>query len=235
MENRKRPIGWPLLVALTNGRFRVPDERLDAAVRGKVILVTGSSYGIGEATARRLARAGATVLQVARTADRLEAVAEEIRASGGRAHTYPTSLADPAAIEQFAATVLAEHGHVDVLVSNAGRSIRRSVAHSYQRFHDFERTNAVNYLEPAKLGADVVAVDPGAEVGPPRQGVDRGRVDSPDGTLVGEAIVSRAHNITPSFVRPVDAVGNLFRVPTDLLMRQYFRRTERVPKPEETP
>jgi NAD(P)-dependent dehydrogenase (short-subunit alcohol dehydrogenase family) len=161
---------------------RVPDERLDAAVRGKVIIVTGSSYWIGEATARRLARAGATVLQVARTAEGWkQSPRRSGQAAAGLTHTRP-SLADPAAIEQFA-----------------------------------------------------VAVDAGAEVGPPRQGVDRGRADSPDGTLVGEAVVSRAHNITPSFVRPVDAVGNLFRVPTDLLMRQYFRRTERAAKPEETP
>jgi NAD(P)-dependent dehydrogenase (short-subunit alcohol dehydrogenase family) len=113
--------------------------------------VTGASYGIGEATARRLARAGATVLLVARTADQLEVVAGEIRAEGGAAFVYPANLADPASVEQLVRTVLAEHGGVDVLVSNAGKSIRRSVADSYQRFHDIERTNAVNYLGPAKL------------------------------------------------------------------------------------
>jgi NAD(P)-dependent dehydrogenase (short-subunit alcohol dehydrogenase family) len=151
MVSRKRPIGWPLLVALTNGRARISDERLAAAVRGQVILVTGSSYGIGEATARRLARAGATVLLVARTADQLEVVAGEIRAAGGSAYVYPVNLADPAAVAELVRTVLAEHGRVDVLVSNAGKSIRRSIADSYQRFHDIERTNAVNYLGPAKL------------------------------------------------------------------------------------
>jgi len=151
MVTGKRSVGWSLLVALTNGRTRIADDRLAAAVRGRVILVTGASYGIGEATARRLARAGATVLLVARTADQLEVVAGEIRAAGGAAFAYPANLADPAAVEQLVRTVLAEHGHVDVLVSNAGKSIRRSVADSYQRFHDIERTNAVNYLGPAKL------------------------------------------------------------------------------------
>ena len=115
------------------------------------MLVTGSSYGIGEATAKRLARAGWTVLLVARTADQLESVAEEIRTAGGKARAYPTNLADPAAIERLVANVLADHGHVDVLVSNAGKSIRRSVADSYQRFHDIKRTNSVNYLGPTKL------------------------------------------------------------------------------------
>ncbi|WP_328520691.1 SDR family NAD(P)-dependent oxidoreductase [Kribbella sp. NBC_00359] len=151
MVTGKRPIGWSLLVALTNGRARIADDRLAAAVRDQVVLVTGASYGIGEATARRLARAGATVLLVARTTDQLEVVADEIRADGGAAFVYPANLADPAAVEELARTVLAEHGHVDVLVSNAGKSIRRSVADSYQRFHDIERTNAVNYLGPAKL------------------------------------------------------------------------------------
>ena len=151
MVTGKRPIGWSLLVALTNGRAGIDDDRLAAAVRDQVVLVTGASYGIGEATARRLARAGATVLLVARTADQLEVVAGEIRAGGGTAFVYPANLADPAAVEELARTVLAEHGRVDVLVSNAGKSIRRSVANSYQRFHDIERTNAVNYLGPAKL------------------------------------------------------------------------------------
>lgn len=150
-SSSRRPFGWPVLVALMQGRVRIADDRLAAAVRDKVVMVTGSSYGIGEATARRLARAGAKVLLVARTADQLEAVAEEIRADGGQAYAYPTNLAEPASIEKLVAQVLQEHGHVDVLVSNAGKSIRRSIADSYQRFHDIERTNAVNYLGPAKL------------------------------------------------------------------------------------
>ena len=140
-----------MLVALTNGRARISDERLAAVVRDQVILVTGSSYGIGAATARRLGRAGATVLLVARTAEQLEVVAGEVRADGGSAFVYPANLAESAAVAELARTVLAEHGRVDVLVSNAGKSIRRSIADSYQRFHDIERTNAVNYLGPAKL------------------------------------------------------------------------------------
>jgi NAD(P)-dependent dehydrogenase (short-subunit alcohol dehydrogenase family) len=288
MEIGKRPIGWPLLVALTNGRTRIPDERLTAAVRGKVVLVTGSSYGIGEATARRLARAGATVLLVARTADQLEAVAEEIRTAGGQAEAYPTNLADPAAIEQLVAKVLDDHGHVDVLVSNAGKSIRRSVADSYQRFHDIERTNAINYLGPTKLvlellpsmrkrgSGHIVNVSTAGVRTPPMarwsaylaskgafdvwlrcvaqevradgvttstvyMGLVHTRMSEPTPLLnklpgltpeqaadqVCSAVADKPHNITPPFVRPADALGNLFRVPTDRLFQQYFRRTDR--------
>ncbi|MDX6249961.1 MAG: hypothetical protein QOF10_3321 [Kribbellaceae bacterium] len=288
METGKRPIGWPLLVALTNGRTRIPDERLTAAVRGKVVLVTGSSYGIGEATARRLAHAGATVLLVARTADQLEAVAEEIRTAGGQAAAYPTNLADPAAIEQLVAKVLDDHGHVDVLVSNAGKSIRRSVADSYQRFHDIERTNAINYLGPTKLvlellpsmrkrgSGHIVNVSTAGVRTPPMarwsaylaskgafdvwlrcvaqevradgvttstvyMGLVHTRMSEPTPLLnklpgltpeqaadqVCSAVADKPHNITPPFVRPADALGNLFRVPTDRLFQQYFRRTDR--------
>lgn len=282
----KRPIGWPLLVALTNGRARISDERLTAAVRDKVILVTGSSYGIGEATARRLAAAGATVLLVARTEDQLRLVAEDIRSDGGTAFVYPANLADPAAVEELARTVLAEHGRVDVLVSNAGKSIRRSIADTYQRFHDIERTNAINYLGPAKLvlellpsmrergSGHLVNVSTAGVRTPPMarwsaylasksafdvwlrcvaqevrgdgvttstvyMGLVHTRMSEPTPLLnkmpgltpeqaadqVCTAVAERPHNITPPFVRPADAVGNLLRVPTDRLLEQYFRRT----------
>jgi len=127
-----------------------PDD-LAAAVRGKNVLVTGASYGVGAATARLLAEAGATVLLAARTEDRLATVAEEITATGGTAYCYPANLADPVAAEALAGTILAEHGHVDIVVSNAGKSIRRSVELQYDRFHDFERTIGVNYLGPVRM------------------------------------------------------------------------------------
>ncbi|MGH3431759.1 MAG: SDR family NAD(P)-dependent oxidoreductase [Thermocrispum sp.] len=132
---------------------RRPDD-LDAlaeAVRGKIVLVTGASFGIGAASAKLLGRAGATVLLAARTAERLEAVAADITEAGGIAYAYPADLADPVAAEALAGTIIAEHGHLDVLVSNAGKSIRRSVDRQYDRFHDFERTTAINYLGPVRL------------------------------------------------------------------------------------
>jgi NAD(P)-dependent dehydrogenase (short-subunit alcohol dehydrogenase family) len=141
-----RALGWAL-----NPHGATSDSELRQAVSGRVVMVTGSSFGIGEASARRLAAAGADVLLVARSRDKLETVRAEIADRGGTAYVYPTDLADPDAVGALAASVLEDHGHVDVLVSNAGKSIRRSIHLSYDRFHDFERTIAVNYLGPVKL------------------------------------------------------------------------------------
>ncbi len=115
------------------------------------MLVTGASSGIGEATARLVARQGATVLLVARRGDALTTLADEIVAAGGRAAAYPCDLTDGDAVDGLVAQVLADHGAVDYLVNNAGRSIRRSLAASDGRFHDVERTMAINYLAPVRL------------------------------------------------------------------------------------
>ena len=126
-------------------------KALRDAVDGKVVLVTGASYGIGEATARKLAAAGATVLLVARSGDRLEELKQQISKAGGRAYAYTTDVSDPESVDALAAEALERHDHIDVLVNNAGKSIRRSIELSYDRFHDFERTTWVNYLGPVKL------------------------------------------------------------------------------------
>jgi short-subunit dehydrogenase len=127
------------------------DRTLSAAVRGKVVLITGASSGIGKATAVKVADAGATVLLVARSVDKLEQTKEEIERAGGVAHIHRCDLADVDDVERMAEEVLAYHGHVDVLVNNAGRSIRRSVELSYERFHDYERTIQLNYLGAVRL------------------------------------------------------------------------------------
>ncbi|HZV73847.1 MAG TPA: SDR family oxidoreductase [Conexibacter sp.] len=128
-----------------------PDRSLANAVNGRTILITGASSGIGRAAALKLARAGGIPLLVARSADKLEEVRDEILAFGGSAHVYTADVSDPESIDQLVAQVLADHPAVDVLVNNAGRSIRRSVALSYDRFHDFERTIQLNYLGAVKL------------------------------------------------------------------------------------
>jgi acyl-CoA synthetase (AMP-forming)/AMP-acid ligase II/NAD(P)-dependent dehydrogenase (short-subunit alcohol dehydrogenase family) len=136
---------------LVNPPSAVDEVELRAAVAGKTALVTGASYGLGEATARRLGAAGAIVLLTARSGERLEEIAAEIRAAGGDAHARAADLTDIESVEKLADWALAEHGHVDVVVSNAGKSIRRSVELSYDRFHDFERTIGINYLGPVRL------------------------------------------------------------------------------------
>ena len=120
-------------------------------LQGKRILVTGASSGIGEATGLMCAERGATVLLVARRGDALARVKDEIEASGGTACSYTCDLTDGPAVDALVRDVVAEHGGVDMLVNNAGRSIRRSIALSYNRMHDFERTMAINYFGPVRL------------------------------------------------------------------------------------
>ena len=124
---------------------------LEGAVRGRVVMVTGASSGIGKAAAMKIADAGGIVLLVARTPEKLEATKEQIEAGGGVAHIHRCDLSDFDDIDRMADDVLEQHGHVDVLVNNAGRSIRRSVALSYDRPHDFERTIQLNYLGAVRL------------------------------------------------------------------------------------
>ncbi len=122
-----------------------------SAVAGKTVLITGASSGIGKATALLLARSGATVLLVARGAEQLEETRQEILADDGSAYAYVADISDPESVDDLLERVQAEHPQIDILVNNAGRSIRRSIALSYDRFHDFERTMQLNYLGTIRL------------------------------------------------------------------------------------
>jgi short-subunit dehydrogenase len=128
-----------------------PDQALARALAGKRVLITGASSGIGRELALRAAAAGAEVLLVARSADKLRAVQREIERAGGTAHLFSADLAELASCEALVKEVLNAHGGVDVLVNNAGRSIRRSLALSQERFHDYERTMQLNYFGALKL------------------------------------------------------------------------------------
>ena len=126
-------------------------EALHEAISGKTVLVTGASYGVGEAAARKVAAAGATVLVVARSTDRLDALAASINAGGGKAIAYPADLTDEAAVAALTEKIGEQHGALDIVVSNAGKSLRRSLHEQYDRPHDFQRTIGINYLGPIQL------------------------------------------------------------------------------------
>ncbi|MFN3703968.1 SDR family oxidoreductase [Thermomonas sp.] len=127
------------------------DRSLKSKVKGKVVVITGGSSGIGLATAQKVAAAGATTVIVARGEEELFKARDEMKAAGGKVFAYTADLADMADCDRLVATILKEHGHVDILVNNAGRSIRRSIELSYDRFHDFERTMQLNYFGSIRL------------------------------------------------------------------------------------
>jgi len=134
------------------------ERNLRNILHDRVVVVTGASSGIGRATAQLVGRHGARVVLVSRTKEKLEALKAEVEAGGGRAFVYPTDLSDLEQCDAMIKRVLAEHGQVDILINNAGRSIRRSVEASYDRFHDFQRTMQLNYFGAVKL---MLAVLPG--------------------------------------------------------------------------
>jgi thioester reductase-like protein len=124
---------------------------LGEAVRDKRVLITGASSGIGRATAVKVAAAGGIPLLVARNVEKLEEVRAEIVATGGLAYVYAADISDMDEVDRLIQRVKDDHRNVDMLVNNAGRSIRRSISLSYERFHDFERTMQLNYFGAVKL------------------------------------------------------------------------------------
>jgi len=127
-----------------------PDLHIDRSLRGtvggKVVLITGGSSGIGLAAAHKFAEAGATTIICGRDVDKLEEACNEAKAKGYSFVAYPADIADMADCDRFVQELITNHGGVDFLVNNAGRSIRRAIESSYDRFHDFERTMQLNYF-----------------------------------------------------------------------------------------
>jgi len=127
------------------------DRTLRGKVEGKVVLVTGGSSGIGRATIRKLAEAGAIAITIARDPKTLDETRAEFEAAGLRLITRAVDIADPQQCADLVKQLTDEHGGVDILVNNAGRSIRRGIENSFDRFHDFERTMEVNYFGALRL------------------------------------------------------------------------------------
>jgi short-subunit dehydrogenase len=126
-------------------------DSLEDAVKDRIVLITGASSGIGAVTARRLGAAHGEVVLVARGREKLEETARAVKKAGGKAHVYPCDLTDLDAIGAMADQVQSDLGRVDVLVNNAGKSIRRSLELSYNRMHDYQRTMQLNYFAPVRL------------------------------------------------------------------------------------
>lgn len=122
------------------------DRSLRGTVAGKVVLVTGGSSGIGLAAAHTFAEAGATTIICGRDQDKLDEACKEAKAKGYQFIAYPADIADMADCDRFVQLLVQQHGGVDFLINNAGRSIRRAIEGSYDRFHDFERTMQLNYF-----------------------------------------------------------------------------------------
>jgi NAD(P)-dependent dehydrogenase (short-subunit alcohol dehydrogenase family) len=127
------------------------DRSFAGAVNGKTVVITGASSGIGKAAAMKVAAAGGIPILIARSIDKLEETKGEIERAGGTAYAYSADLSDYDSIDAVVEQIFSDHASVDVLVNNAGRSIRRSVALSYDRFHDYERTIRLNYLGTIRL------------------------------------------------------------------------------------
>jgi NAD(P)-dependent dehydrogenase (short-subunit alcohol dehydrogenase family) len=127
-----------------------PDLHIDRSLRGtvggKVVLVTGGSSGIGLAAAHKFAEAGATTIICGRDQDKLDEACKEAKAKGYEFVAYGADIADMADCDRFIGVLLENHAGVDFLINNAGRSIRRAIESSYDRFHDFERTMQLNYF-----------------------------------------------------------------------------------------
>lgn len=130
------------------GNSCINKRRLKKAIQGKTVLITGASFGIGESLAKLLASIGARLILVARTQAKLELLQKELEAIGGKVDIYALDLTQKEEVSQWLETLPKE---IDIVVSNAGKSIKRSIYDSLDRLHDFERTMALNYFAPVQL------------------------------------------------------------------------------------
>lgn len=146
MEKKK------ILERLLFPSVKVKQQDLSKAIKGKIVLITGASYGIGECVASGLAREGVTLILVARTAEKLHALKQDLEKTGAIVHTFSADLRKEAALDALFA-YLQQHSlaEVDILISNAGKSIHRFIYDSLDRFHDFKRTMALNYEAPVQM------------------------------------------------------------------------------------
>ncbi len=126
-------------------------RKLFKELKGKTVLITGASYGIGEAVAMLLSKSASNIILVARTEDRLLELKDRINEAGGNAEIFVADLTKDSDLEALLNFLLNKQDGIDIFINNAGKSIRRSIYESLNRFHDFQRTMALNYFAPVKL------------------------------------------------------------------------------------
>lgn len=133
-------------------------SKLAEEVNGKTVLITGASYGIGESLAYALSKSRANLILVARTAEKLDAIKTEIEASGGKVNVFPADLTKTEQIENLLNELQQLPDGIDIFINNAGKSIRRPLMESLDRFHDFTRTMNLNYFAPVQLALGLIPV-----------------------------------------------------------------------------
>ena len=149
---------YSLLEHLLFPHTRLNNEKLRIRLKQKTVLITGASYGIGEALAYKLAGTDVYLILVARTTSKLNSVKEEVIAKGGKAEVYTADLRNSEELEKLISFVKELEGGVDIFVNNAGKSIRRSVEDSLDRYHDFTRTMSLNYFAPVQLSLSLIPI-----------------------------------------------------------------------------
>lgn len=133
------------------------EKKLADAVKGKTVLITGASFGIGETLALMLAKTEANLILVARTSEKLEAVKSEIeKDSKAAVRIFPCDLTKDEEIENLLKEL--QDFPIHIFISNAGKSIRRPLFESLERFHDYTRTMSLNYFAPVKLILDLIPI-----------------------------------------------------------------------------
>lgn len=154
---------------------------MSKSLDGTVALVTGTSSGIGHATALALASLGATVALVARRQDRLEALASQIREAGGTALAVPADITQRSQAEAAVRTVVEQSGRLDILVNNAGLMLLGPIVGADAT--EWERMIAINqngllYMTNAALPHLLAAAETG-----PRQVADIVNISSIAGRI----------------------------------------------------
>lgn len=126
-------------------------KKLECTLKGKTVLITGASSGIGEQLAYMLEDVDVHLILVARREEKLLAIKREIEKRAAKVSIFPADLRNNEEMEKLLEFIHKLPDGLDLIVSNAGISIRRSIKDSLSRYHDFTRTMAINYFAPVQL------------------------------------------------------------------------------------